>query len=254
MDNSQSFGTTEIFGVPIACVDLAGLFDQVANAIEHKTGTPYFLTYANAHTMNTIWEQKAFKQTIKAYNLVYADGVGVTLASRLLGGCQLVKMTGADWIIPFARLCAEKGWRVYLLGGKPGVAEKAAYALTKEFPTFRIAGVSDGYFSDEKSSLIRGAIEIAHPDVVLVGMGSPKQETWARSNFEDLPVPVVWCVGALFDYLAGTEQRAPEWMLKLGLEWLGRLLVDPLGKWRRYIIGNPKFLFRVFRSGTKRGR
>jgi N-acetylglucosaminyldiphosphoundecaprenol N-acetyl-beta-D-mannosaminyltransferase len=105
-----------------------------------------------------------------------------------------------------------------------------------------------------KSAEVVETINAAKPDILAVGMASPRQEFWLADHGAKLDVPVRWCVGALFDYLAGTERRAPAWLCRVGGEWMYRLAMDPLGKWRRYLLGNPRFVWNTLRWRTRRRR
>jgi N-acetylglucosaminyldiphosphoundecaprenol N-acetyl-beta-D-mannosaminyltransferase len=153
-------------------------------------------------------------------------------------------MTGADWIHDLSRLAIREGLRLYLLGGVPGVAEEAAAALTIRHPGLQISGTASGY---DAGGATVAAINATAPDVLLVGMGTPTQEKWIARYRSDLDIPVVWAVGALFDFVTGRIPRGPRWMTDHGLEWLCRLAAEPRKLWRRYLIGNPRFLWRVVR-------
>ena len=164
------------------------------------------------------------------------------------------RMTGADWIWDLAALCERNGQSVYLLGSEPGVADAAARRLRRRHPRLRVAGHHHGYFEpgsphDER---VVEDINSRRPDIVLVGMGTPKQELWVQHNAARLDADVVWTVGALFDFVSGRVPRAPAWLADNGLEWIFRLAIEPQRMWRRYLLGNPVFLSRVLSQA--RGR
>ena len=155
-------------------------------------------------------------------------------------------MTGADWMEPLCTACAGRGTSLYLLGSRPGVAERAAEALQAQCPGVNIVGTHHGYLQDPAvSAAAINAINAARPHILFVGMGTPIQERWIFEHRHELDVPVVWAVGALFDFIGGFQRRAPRWMLDHHLEWLHRFWVDPKRMWRRYIVGNPLFIGRV---------
>jgi N-acetylglucosaminyldiphosphoundecaprenol N-acetyl-beta-D-mannosaminyltransferase len=162
-------------------------------------------------------------------------------ASRLLGRPLPARLSSADYIEDFALASAARGASLYLLGGGEGVADRASARLCEHAPGLRIVGSHHGYLDRVDNGTVLDQINRAGPDVLLVGMGSPAQELWVAQNRARLDVPVIWCVGALFDYLAGVEWRAPAWMCRAGLEWAYRLAMDPIGKGRRYLVGNPLF-------------
>jgi N-acetylglucosaminyldiphosphoundecaprenol N-acetyl-beta-D-mannosaminyltransferase len=156
-------------------------------------------------------------------------------------------MTGADWIWWLAALCEISGQSIYLLGSEPPTAHEAAARLRRWYPRLNVVGAHHGYFdigSPHSERVIEDIVE-RRPQIVLVGMGTPKQELWADRYAEQLGGAVVWTVGALFDYVSGHTPRAPRWLADNGLEWIFRLAIEPRRMWRRYLIGNPVFLSRV---------
>jgi N-acetylglucosaminyldiphosphoundecaprenol N-acetyl-beta-D-mannosaminyltransferase len=158
-------------------------------------------------------------------------------------------MTGADWIESLCAACAEQGTMLYFLGSQPGVAARAAELLQAHHTGLRVTGTHHGYLADPAvSSAAIAAVNSARPHILLVGMGTPMQEKWIATHRSQLEVPVTWAVGALFDFVAGVQPRGPRWMLDHGLEWLCRLVADPQRLWKRYIVGNPLFLWRVFKQ------
>ncbi len=243
MFSTANCPSTEILGVRIACLDQDGL---IAQALEWSQ-SPGVRTihYANAHSLNLACQDMDYRHLLNAADLVYADGVSLAWSSRLLGGCRLQKMTGADWIESLCAGAARTGVRLYLLGGRPGIARRAADVLLNRHASLTIVGVADGFFQDQSTAQVAAEIRALQPQLVLVGLGVPRQEQWIAEQRAALPAGVWWGVGALFDFLAGAEPRAPHWLNRLGLEWLWRLAHDPLGKWRRYILGNPLFILRV---------
>jgi N-acetylglucosaminyldiphosphoundecaprenol N-acetyl-beta-D-mannosaminyltransferase len=238
-------GAAHILGVRVDCLDQAGLLAACEARLDG--GGQAWFGYTNAHSHNTAYEHAAFRATLNAFDIVYADGVGAVLASLLRRGCRLRKLTGADWLDALCARLARRGARIYLLAGQRGVAARAGAALAARFPGLVVAGTADGFFAEKSEAQVRAEIAACAPDVLFVGMGTPRQEMWIAAHCRALPVKICWAVGALFDYVAGVEARAPRWLLALGLEWLYRLREDPAGKWRRYLLGNPLFLWRVLR-------
>ena len=160
----------------------------------------------------------------------------------------LHNFVGTDFIPDFCRCAAKKGYRIFLLGAEPGVSEKAARRLESIAPGIEICGQHHGFFTIEETDSIIEIINKARPDMLLVAMGNPRQELWITENIDKLKVTVCIGVGALFDYLSGRVKRAPGWMLKAGMEWIFRFVIEPKRLWKRYIIGNPIFVFRVYRE------
>jgi len=226
---------------------MSNLVEQTVRAAQ--TGQHRMVLYANIHVLNTACGDPDLRRILNQADIVYCDGAGVQLGARLLGHCLPERMTGADWIEPLCAACAEKGVSLYFLGARPGVAAEAAARLRARHPGLRIVGAHHGYLADP--AVCAGAIaaiNAAHPDILLVGMGTPLQEKWIAAHRAELDVPVVWAVGALFDFVAGVQPRGPRWMLDHGLEWLCRLASDPRRLWHRYIVGNPLFILRVLKQ------
>jgi N-acetylglucosaminyldiphosphoundecaprenol N-acetyl-beta-D-mannosaminyltransferase len=155
------------------------------------------------------------------------------------------RMTGADWIHDLCRRAVREGMSLYFLGGAPGSSADAARLLRVRYPGLRVAGTRHGYSAGTEAV---EAINRAEPDILLVGMGTPTQEKWIAEHQDALNVPVIWAVGALFDFVNGRIARGPHWMTEHGLEWLCRLATEPGKLWRRYLIGNPLFLWRIVRK------
>lgn len=235
----------EVLGLPIRPLRTDGLIELLAQRGRARLRTT--ACYANAHTVNMAMRDAAFHRTLSEADVLYADGASVVWASRFAAAKLPERMTSADYFPRFARRCADLGLSLYLLGGRDGVAQAAAARLIAEIPHLRIVGMHHGHFAIDCSDEIVADINDARPDVVLVGMSSPRQELWLARYGNMIASPVQWCVGALFDYLAGVERRAPAWMCRLGGEWVFRLLVDPVGKWRRYLLGNPRFVWNTLK-------
>ena len=235
----------DVLGLPIRPLRTKWLIEALVERA--AAGVRTTACYANAHTVNLACSDLRYRRILEDSDLLYADGASIVWASRWSEEPLPQRMTAADTFPLLARRCANRGLSIYLLGGKEGVAQRAAERLSEEISGLRIAGTHHGYFADKDSAAVVEAINAARPDLLAVGMSSPRQEYWLAHHRDRLKVPVRWCVGALFDYLAGVERRAPEWLCRIGGEWFFRLLVDPAGKWRRYVIGNPLFVWNTLR-------
>lgn len=245
---NTSYATVEIFGVPVAVVTRQQLFEWTAWRIDQ--GLRLRIMYANTHTLNLAYSSSALRGALQSADLVYCDGAGVKLGARILGQYLPERMTGADWIHDLCEMCQRECYTVYFLGGERNVASEAAQRLSSQYPDCDIVGTHHGYFDHfgEASHSICAEINRRSPDILLVGMGSPLQELWLTENFDRLNVSVGWVVGAMMDFVTGRLSRAPLWMRAHGLEWLGRLIVEPLRLSRRYMWGNPLFLWRVLKQ------
>ncbi|HEV7885471.1 MAG TPA: WecB/TagA/CpsF family glycosyltransferase [Solirubrobacteraceae bacterium] len=210
--------------------------------------------YVNAHVLNESREDPALRAALMDADLVYCDGYGVRLAAKALSAEIPHRMTGADWIWDLAARCEERDASVYLLGGDPGVAAQAGQRLRRAHPELRVVGTHHGYFdmgSGHDERVIED-INACRPDILLVGMGTPKQEIWAQRTVQRLDCSVLWGVGALFDFVSGRVPRAPASLSDNGLEWIFRLAIEPQRMWRRYLVGNPVFLSRVLTQARQR--
>jgi N-acetylglucosaminyldiphosphoundecaprenol N-acetyl-beta-D-mannosaminyltransferase len=203
----------------------------------------------NVHAINLAQRDARFKAALNAADVVFCDGQGVRLGAWLLGCSIPERFTPPDWIREFAAECAHRGYRIFLLGARAETAQGAADQLRSWFPELQVAS-HHGYFdplSDDNAEIVR-LINHYAPHVLLVGMGMPRQELWLQDNLGRLSVNVAMPVGALFDYLAGRVQRGPRWLTDHGFEWLCRLWFEPRRLWRRYLLGNPVFVWRVLRD------
>jgi N-acetylglucosaminyldiphosphoundecaprenol N-acetyl-beta-D-mannosaminyltransferase len=204
--------------------------------------------------LNQSLEQPPLRDALHAADLVYCDGYGVRLAAKALDVEIPHRMTGADWIWDLAALCETSGQSLYLLGSEPEVSREAAARLNRWYPRLEVAGSHHGYFEPDSAhnERVLEDIEMRRPDIVLVGMGTPKQELWVQENADRVQASVVWTVGALFDYVSGRVPRAPSWLADNGLEWIFRLAIEPQRMWRRYLLGNPVFVSRVVTQARRR--
>ncbi|WP_165774613.1 WecB/TagA/CpsF family glycosyltransferase [Candidatus Viridilinea mediisalina] len=205
--------------------------------------------YANVHAVNLAQDDALFRAAYAQADLVFCDGQGLRLGSALLGRPLPARFTPPDWIDQLMLLCANQGYRVFLLGGQPGVAAAAVARLHQRYPTLTLAS-HHGYILDDphEATMALAALGSFTPDLLLVGMGMPQQERWIAAQREQLVAPVVMSVGALFDYLADTVPRGPRWLTDHGFEWLCRLWYEPQRLWRRYLLGNPRFFALVLQQ------
>ncbi len=237
--------TVRLLGVTIDAVDTGGLLARVLELLD--SGARSTVTYANADCLLKATRDREYRRALNSADLVYADGVGVVLGAKLWG-CRIPgRSTGADFMPGFCREFARRGSRLFLLGARPGVAAEAAAALARQAPGLVVAGTRHGYFGAEESERIVDEINAARPDVLLVGLGAPAQELWIARNAGRLDARVVWGVGGLFDFLSGRTRRGPKWLWDHGFEWLCRLIVEPRRLWRRYVLGQARFLLVVLR-------
>lgn len=189
--------------------------------------------------------------------LRFADGMPLVWFSKLLPGQALPeRVTGADLLPEIARLAAQQNLKLYFLGGLAGVAEQAAIKLTAAYPQLMVAGTYSPPFGFDRdvaeSQRIVAMVNESGADILFVGVGAPKQEKWAARYMEQLNVGPILGVGASFDFAAGTIQRAPLWLQKIGMEWSWRLMQEPGRLWQRYILKDSQFVWLMMKELAKK--
>jgi N-acetylglucosaminyldiphosphoundecaprenol N-acetyl-beta-D-mannosaminyltransferase len=183
-------------------------------------------------------------------DIVFGDGTGVRLAARLKGVNLRDNLVGTDLLPAFFRAHLASGYRYFLLGAAPDTVHRAARRLRCAYPGIQIVGHHHGYVGAAEAPDVIDLINQAGPDMLLVAMGNPIQEQWIHRYRDALRVPVCIGVGGLFDHWAGNLRRAPQWVQSAGIEWLQILLQQP-HKWRRYLLGNPKFVFHAVQDAWR---
>jgi N-acetylglucosaminyldiphosphoundecaprenol N-acetyl-beta-D-mannosaminyltransferase len=240
-------------GVPVHPVPLHAAVAWMVRRIEERQ--PTVVLYANVHGINLAQMDARLAATYRQADLVFCDGQGVRLGARLLG-CHLPeRYTPPDWIDILAQQCAERHYRMFLLGTETTIVEHAAQRLRARFPGLEVA-THHGFFNphDAENMAVRERINAFAPHVLLVGMSMPRQEHWIQENAPFLQADITLAVGALFDYLAERVPRGPRWLTDHGFEWVCRLWFEPRRLWRRYLLGNPRFLWMIIRERLRRLR
>ncbi len=188
-------------------------------------------------------KNEKFKDVLNSAKLRLPDGIGIIFASRIIGNPIEERVAGVDTVYELASLAALNGWRIFLLGAAPGVAEKAALKLMEKYPNLKIAGTYAGSPHPNEEKDICDKINKTNADILLVAYGSPKQDLWIARNLDKLNIKIAMGVGGTFDFIAGVAKRAPVWIRRIGLEWLYRLIREPY-RWRR-MLALPKFAIKV---------
>jgi exopolysaccharide biosynthesis WecB/TagA/CpsF family protein len=210
-----------------------------------ECGTPARIAFLNAHCANISARDADYRKALESAHAVLADGSGIALALRLKGHRLAANLNGTDLIPALCKRIANSRHSVFLLGGKPGIAEAAADALKSIAPGLKIAGTHHGFFGETGEAAVINAINASRADIVLVAMGVPSQDLWLHRNAARMSATLTFGVGGLFDFLSGRIPRAPLWLRKAGLEWTYRLYQEPGRMWRRYVLGNPEFVARA---------
>jgi len=250
MPNTRPRDSIGILGVRILAVSFATACRELVKACAGPRCMKVYLP--NAATLNISCEDVLYRQVLNAGDYVLRDGIGLQIAAWLQRKRFPENLVGTDFVPMLCGELGKRGMSVYLLGGRPGIAERAAMKLTALCPGLQIAGCHDGYFDKENCDDVVAEINKTSPDLLLVAFGNPLQERWISHHAPQLNVGVAIGVGGFFDHLAGELTRAPLWMRNCGLEWLHILLGQPQ-KWRRYILGNPLFLKRIIAERLRSG-
>lgn len=237
-----------ILGVHVDMVTIDESADLIMTFMEeekfHSVFTP------NSEIIMRAYRDEEFAKLLNGADLLTADGIGVVYASKILKKPLKERAAGFDIAKKVLGKMSETEHGLFLFGGKPGVAEKAAENLVKDYPGLKIAGMRNGYFKgDEESDIVR-EINESGADMIFVCLGAPKQEQWIDRNKAGLKnIRVAMGIGGSLDVFAGTAERAPEFFCKTGLEWFYRLCKEP---WRaKRMTDLPKFAFTVIRKGKK---
>ena len=233
-----------ILGVRVHRVGMDETLERIEGLIHRAE--PSLVITADANAVLIAQEDAEFRALLECAALVTPDGFGLLWAGRQLKQPFPERVSGVDLVERLTRLSHEEGYRLYLLGAAPGVAARAAQNLLARYPNAHIVGVQHGYFSESDERAIVAQVAAARPDVLLVGMGMPRQEKWAWRHRHQLGVPVMIGVGGSFDVYGGVVKRAPKWLQRVGGEWLWRLMQDP--RKIKKVRNLPRFAWRVLRE------
>ncbi len=238
-----------ILGVKILNVTKQRAIELLEYLIRNRDNRARSVFFVNAHTLNLSAGDPQYRAILNSGDYVFGDGTGVRWAARLQGIRMFDNLVGTDFTPLFLQSTANRGYSYFMLGGNEHTVAAAAQYARKMFPGWTLSGFYHGYLKTlEKTLSVIEMINAAKPDVLLVGMGNPLQERWIYQNQSRLQVPVCLGIGGLFDYWAGNVSRAPQWLRRLGHEWIWRLYQQPRDKMYRYLVGNPLFLARMIRE------
>lgn len=249
--NQLNLPTENILGFRVTKGSLSECLQQICSWLSEGARQKYFVT-ANPHSLYLAKTDRLFLNAITNADFVVPDGIGIVIASMVLGGSIRQRITGPDIFSALSSLLNKRGGTSYFFLGS---TEENLVAIRKkmeqEYSHIAVVGTFSPPFkhdfSDMENNEMIDAINEAGPDVLWIGMTAPKQEKWAYSNREKLDVKLIGPVGALFDFFTGKVKRSHPVFQKMGLEWLTRFLREPRRLWRRNLISNPWFLFRVIK-------
>lgn len=245
----NSIPRVNILGVGISAINMAQALDTIDGWISRRD--KHYVCITGVHGVMESQRDEQLRQIHNQAGLATPDGMPLVWLSRLKGFSWVERVYGPDLMLAVCRQSLVKGYRHYFYGGAEGVPEKLAAQLARHFPGLQVAGLySPPYRSltkEEDERVIR-TISDSKPDIVWVGLSTPKQEYWMHEHLGRLSAPLLVGVGAAFNFHAGLKKQAPRWMQRSGLEWCFRLITEPRRLWRRYLINNPWFLWLILRD------
>lgn len=240
-------------GIRIGRFDLDGLLTAAMRAVETRdelSNAPFTFACANPHSLVCARSDAEFRAALQDCSAVVADGIGVKFAARLINADVGPRITGTDFFLGMMSRLNNKGGRALFFGSTDAVLTRIVARARLEFPNVLVDVISPpfGAWDAAVNQQLIERIAQSRPDVLWVGMTAPKQEKWVHAQRGLLHVPVIGSIGAVFDFYAGSVARAPEWMCRLGLEWLYRLWREPRRLWRRTVVSGPAFIWMVLQA------
>ena len=218
-----------------------------------SSGRKEAVSFINADCLNISVHDTEYRELLNSQSIVLPDGAGISTACRLMGQKMAANLNGTDLLPPLCELARKQDYSMFLLGAADGVGARMKTNLETMYPGLNVVGEQHGYFDAETGTdAVIESINALKPNIVLVAFGAPRQEKWIRQHIDQIDANLLLGVGGLFDFYSGDKKRAPLWMRKNGLEWVYRLYLEPGRLWRRYIVGNPLFIYRVVRWVRKR--
>lgn len=235
-----------LFGIPIDNLSMEETLDRIEAMV--RDGAIHQHVVINVDKVVKLARDEKLRKIVLDCDLINADGQPVVWASRILQQPLKERVTGIDLFDGLMKRCAERGFRIYLVGAREEVIAHAVEVLKSRHPSLQLAGWRNGYWSAAEERHVVEEIKKARPDVLCVAMGTPKQEFFLAGWKHEMQVPFVMGVGGSFDVVAGVVKRAPVWMQRCGLEWLCRLAQEPRRLWRRYLIEDMAFFRLLLRE------
>jgi N-acetylglucosaminyldiphosphoundecaprenol N-acetyl-beta-D-mannosaminyltransferase len=232
-----------MFGVPIAAMTMDAALDLVDQAVSARRRLQ--IGVVNAAKLVNMRRNPELRGDVLSSDIVFADGMAVVWASRILGRPLPERIAGIDLMMGMLERGTQRGYRVYCLGASADILERVVARIAREFPGVNVVGSHHGYFTDAEEAAIASDVARSRPDILFIAMTSPKKERFLSKWSPQLDVPVCHGVGGSFDVVAGYVQRAPERWQRLGLEWLYRVKQEPRRLWKRYLTTNSAFVMMV---------
>lgn len=234
-------------------VDMDEAVNIIANMAESREKA--FIVFVNVDVVVKMENDTYLKKIVDCGDMVLVDGMPLVWISKWHKRPVKAKISGSDLVPVLCKVAAERGYTVFIIGGRTGVADKAKMNLERKFPAMKIVGTYSppmGFETDkEELGKINQMISKAHPDLLIACFGCPKQEKWIYENYQKYDATVTVCAGATVDFLAGNVARAPKWMSDCGFEWLFRLFMEPKRLFKRYMVDDMKILRLIWKYRFK---
>lgn len=246
MPTERRLPRVSVLDVPIHAISHHQAIAQIAEWIEARC--PAWGVFCTVYTVMMCREDSEYRTTVNSADLVLPDGMPLVWLSRQRGYPQTTRIYGPDLMLLLIAYGIERGYTHYFYGSTPQVIDALQANLKNRYPEIRVVGICSPPFrplTPEEDEAVVAQINEADPDIVWVGLGSPKQDLWMHAHRSQLRAPILLGVGAAFDIHAGFLPQAPRWMQRSGLEWLFRLFVEPRRLWRRYLLYNPAFIYHL---------
>ncbi len=235
-----------ILGVNVTAINMSMALEMIENWIKQRE--PHYICVTTVHGIMESQRNENLRRIHNQAGLVTPDGMPLVWLSRFYGFKHVERVYGPDLMLAVCERSVAMGWKHFFYGGANGVPEQLSNKLQKRFPGLKVVGTYSPPFrplTPEEDEEVIQMINNANPDIVWVGLSTPKQELWMAEHVGRLTAPVLIGVGAAFDFLSGRKPQAPRWIQRSGFEWLFRLLTEPRRLWKRYLINNPLFVFLV---------
>lgn len=250
VENSVKSTRYEILNTYVNAVSMEETIELVERIIQ--IGKPVQHVVINASKVNLMESDLELRSIVNSCPIINADGASIVWAAKKLGIPLNERVTGCDLFQELVEVASRKGYKIYLFGAKEEVVLKVKRIFEEKYPTIQIVGYRNGYFTEaDEPEIVRNMAE-SGADMMFVAFSSPKKEYWVNKYINQLNIPFVMGVGGSFDVVAGITDRAPMWMQNHGLEWFYRFIQEPRRMWKRYIIGNAKFIRLTYKYKSKK--
>jgi N-acetylglucosaminyldiphosphoundecaprenol N-acetyl-beta-D-mannosaminyltransferase len=251
----QNFPEIKILNVRFHRLTVKDLIEYIVTAT--NTNTKTVVANVNVRGINFAYQLPWYRDFINNADLVFCDGIGTIIGAKILGHDiqSIHRMTCPDYIDHLALACEQRNISLFILAGKPGITDKAISKLKAVSPNLSIEG-HHGYFdkNGSENDTVIAKINKFKPDILYVGFGMPLQESWISDHLDKIDTRVFLPLGACLDFYTDSVYRGPRWLTDSGFEWLTRLITEPNRLWKRYIVGNPLFLYRVIKQRIVEGK